>query len=93
VPLPDETARREILAVHTRDTPLSADVDLDALAAETAGFSGAQLESVVRDASMRAVREVAETVEPDSAAEHADRVTVTREHVEAALAAVDAQAG
>ena len=92
VPLPDEGARREILAVHTRDTPLTPDVDLDALAAETTGFSGAQLEALVRDAALRAVRAVAETVDPDAAGEHTDRVTVTREHVDAALAALDASA-
>jgi transitional endoplasmic reticulum ATPase len=92
VPLPDEAARREILAVHARETPLAADVDLDAVAAETAGFSGAQLEALVRDASLRAVREVVETVEPEEAGEHTDRVTVTREHVDAALAALRASA-
>jgi transitional endoplasmic reticulum ATPase len=92
VPPPDEAARREILAVHARETPLAADVDLDALAAETAGFSGAQLEALVRDASLRAVREVVETVEPEEAGEHTDRVTVTREHVDAALASLSASA-
>jgi transitional endoplasmic reticulum ATPase len=92
VPLPDEAARREILAVHARETPLAADVDLDAVAAETAGFSGAQLEALVRDASLRAVREIVETVEPEEAGEHTDRVTVTREHVDAALASLSASA-
>ena len=90
VPLPGATARREVLRVHTRDTPLATDVDLDAVAAETAGFSGAQLEALVRDASLRAVRAVAGTVDPETADEHTDRVTVTREDVEAALAALDA---
>ncbi|MEF8907814.1 MAG: AAA family ATPase, partial [Haloarculaceae archaeon] len=90
VPPPGEAARREILAVHTRDTPLTPEVDLDAVAAETAGFSGAQLEALVRDAALRAVREVAETVDPETAGEHADRVTVTRAHLDAALAALDA---
>ena len=90
VPPPDEAARREILAVHTRDTPLASGVDLDAVATETAGFSGAQLEALVRDAALRAVREVAETVDPEAADEQADRVTVTREHLDAARAALDA---
>jgi transitional endoplasmic reticulum ATPase len=65
-------------------------VDLDAVATETAGFSGAQLEALVRDAALRAVREVAETVAPEAADEQADRVTVTREHLDAARAALDA---
>ena len=37
VPPPDEAARLAILRVHTRRTPLSADVDLSLLAAQTAG--------------------------------------------------------
>ena len=89
VPLPGETARREVLAVHTRNTSLTAEVDLDTVATETAGFSGAQLEALVRDASLRAVRTVAGTVDPEAADEHTDQVTVTREDIEAALAALD----
>jgi transitional endoplasmic reticulum ATPase len=89
VPLPDEAGRREVLAVHTREMPLADDVDLDALAGETAGLSGAQVAALVRDASLRAVREVADAVAPEEAAAHADRVTVTREHVEAALSELD----
>jgi transitional endoplasmic reticulum ATPase len=85
VPEPDEAARREILAVHTRETPLGEDVDLDELAAETDGYTGADLESVMRTASMLAVRAVAEDVDPGAAADHADEVVVTREHVDAAL--------
>ncbi len=90
VPLPGEAARHKILAVHARETPLATDVDLDAVASKTAGFSGAQLEALVRDASLRAVREVAGTVDPDAAGEHTDRVAVTRDHVDAALAALEA---
>jgi transitional endoplasmic reticulum ATPase len=87
VPEPDEPARRAILAVHTRETPLAEDVDLDALAAETAGLSGAEVAALVREASVRAVREVAERVPPEAADSHADEVLVTGEHFAAALAA------
>jgi len=85
VPEPDETARREILSVHTQGKPLGPDVDLDGLAAETDGFSGAQLEGVVREASMRAISEVAVDVDAEQAAERAPAVTVGREHFRAAL--------
>jgi transitional endoplasmic reticulum ATPase len=91
VPTPDEAGRRKILSVHARGTPLAADVDLDALAAETAGYSGAQLEAVVRDATLRAIREVADEIEPESAANHTDAVLVRAAHFDAALAAVDAE--
>jgi transitional endoplasmic reticulum ATPase len=86
VPDPDEAARREILDVHAREKPLADDVDLDALAEETAGYSGAELESVLREASLRAIREVADGIEPEQAADRADDVLVERRHVEAALA-------
>ena len=89
VPEPDEDARREILAVHAEGKPLGADVDLDELATETEGLSGAQLEALVREASMRAISEVALDASPEEAAERADEVTITSEHVEAAIEAVE----
>jgi len=85
VPNPDEPARREILSVHTRGRPLGESVDLDALAAETDGFSGAQLEAVAREASLRAIREIATEISPEEADEHTDSVTISETHVEDAL--------
>jgi transitional endoplasmic reticulum ATPase len=55
VPTPDEDARLEILKVHTRRMPLK-DVNEKILAKETAGFSGADLEALVREAGMNAMR-------------------------------------
>jgi transitional endoplasmic reticulum ATPase len=89
VPRPDEAARREILAVHTRDRPLSPDVDIDWLAARTDGYSGADLEALVREASLRAIREVAEEVAPGEAADHTERVRIRRDHVEGVLSELD----
>lgn len=54
--LPQKQARREILQVHTRKTPLGEDVDLDKLAAMTAGFSGADIENLVNEAALHAAR-------------------------------------
>jgi transitional endoplasmic reticulum ATPase len=85
VPPPDEGERRAILEVHTRDRPLGPDVDLDRVAARTGGCSGADLEALVREASLRAIREVARDIDPGEASAHADRVSVRSEHVEAAL--------
>ncbi|WP_336003248.1 AAA family ATPase [Halorientalis halophila] len=89
VPTPDEAARREILAVHTRGKPLTDDVALDDLAAETEGFSGAELDALVRDASMRAIRAFAGEHGPAEATERADEVEIGPGHFEAALAATD----
>jgi transitional endoplasmic reticulum ATPase len=54
---PGEADRLAILHVHSRGRPFSTDVDLAKLAARTAGFSGAQLEKLLREAAMHAVRE------------------------------------
>jgi transitional endoplasmic reticulum ATPase len=84
VPEPDEAARREILAVHTRGKPLATGVDLDELAAETAGYSGADLEALVRGASMRAIREFAAEHGPKQANDRAEEVRISDEHFGAA---------
>ncbi len=56
VPAPDQKSRLEILKVHTKAVPLK-NVDLKALAEKTEGFSGADLESLVREAAMNSLRE------------------------------------
>ncbi|MEX2702354.1 MAG: CDC48 family AAA ATPase [Candidatus Baldrarchaeota archaeon] len=57
VPPPDRNARYEIFRVHTRNMPLSDDVDLKILADKTDGYSGADIEAVCREAGMSAMRE------------------------------------
>src|SRR5690606_33361648 len=51
---PELEAREAILKVHTRDKPLSDDVDLAALAADTPGFSGADLANLANEAALHA---------------------------------------
>ena len=93
VPDPDEAARREILDVHLDDRPLADDIDRDDLAARTEGYSGADIAAVVREASIRAIEDVAGAYEGEAANDHADEVVVTRDHFEAALARVGASGG
>jgi transitional endoplasmic reticulum ATPase len=85
VPDPDEAARREIFAVHTDGKPLDEDVDLDGLAADTENFSGAQVEALVREASMRAISDIATDATPEEASDRTDEVTIRREDFEAAM--------
>jgi transitional endoplasmic reticulum ATPase len=89
VPTPDVDARREILAVHTAGKPIGEDVSFDDLADRTDGFSGAELESLVRDASMRAIRQLADEVGPKAATERATEIEIGSAHFEAALSAVE----
>ncbi|MCX6814667.1 MAG: CDC48 family AAA ATPase [Candidatus Aenigmarchaeota archaeon] len=55
VPAPDEEARLEILKIHTKKMPLKG-VDLKPIAKETEGYSGADLEALVREAGLNALR-------------------------------------
>jgi transitional endoplasmic reticulum ATPase len=58
VGVPDESGRREILAIHTRGMPLGARVDLKELARTTYGFVGADLNALSREAAIEAVRRI-----------------------------------
>jgi len=57
VPNPDQAARERILEIHTEGMNLADAVDYETLARETAGFSGAQLESLATEAGMCAIRD------------------------------------
>ena len=86
--VPNEQGRREILDVHTRRMPLADDVDIDRLASRTHGFVGADLESLVTEAAMVALRRGRRE---DADAPITD-LQVTRADIEAAMAAVDPSA-
>ena len=53
---PDRKGRAKILEVHTRGKPLTRDIDLDALAGQTPGFTGADLSNLVNEAALLAAR-------------------------------------
>ncbi len=95
LPLPDTTARRAILAVHTRRMPLAADVDLAALADATEDFSGADIERLCRRAALLAMREIVARTE-HTRAEPAERdladLQIGRQHFDRALRELEAQA-
>lgn len=81
---PDQPGREHILKIHTRDMPLAKDVDLGAIAKETARFTGADLEDVVRRAGLVAIRRAGEQVKNVTAADFTEalkdsRATVTQE--------------
>ena len=56
VGLPDIRGREEILKIHSRDKHLADDVDLNSIAKGTPGFSGADLENLMNEAAILAVR-------------------------------------
>ncbi|KXB05179.1 hypothetical protein AKJ49_01345 [candidate division MSBL1 archaeon SCGC-AAA382A03] len=76
VPAPDKEARLEIFKIHTRETSISEDVDLQKLAEKTKGYSGADIAAVCKEAAMLALRDDIETD------------TVEKKHFEKALKSV-----
>ncbi|MDD7228138.1 MAG: ATP-dependent zinc metalloprotease FtsH [Firmicutes bacterium] len=74
VALPDRKGRTEILKVHARNKHLSSEIDLGALAKRTPGFSGADLENVLNEAAILAVRENKNEISMANLDEAIDRV-------------------
>jgi transitional endoplasmic reticulum ATPase len=62
IPIPDEATRIAIFKVHTQRMPLAKDVNLEELAKETEDYTGAEIENVVREAGMEAIRASRPTV-------------------------------
>lgn len=61
---PDDKARHEIFRIHTANKPLAGDVDLDKLAEDTEGFTGADIASVCNEATMLSIREYVNSGKP-----------------------------
>ncbi len=57
VPAPDEKARKEIFKIHLKKVPIEKEVDLDELIKKTEGFSGADIEGLVREAVLISLAE------------------------------------
>jgi transitional endoplasmic reticulum ATPase len=61
VPVPEKEGRLQILGIHTKNMPMDKSVDLKKIAEDTEGYTGADLESLAREAAMLALREDIET--------------------------------
>ena len=78
IPLPNASERAAILAVHCRGKKLAADVDLDAIARGTPGFSGADLANLTNEAAIFAVREGREVISAADFDAARDRIILGR---------------
>ena len=74
VDLPDKDGRLEILKLHLRNKPLAPGLDVDELARETFGLSGAHLESLCNEAAILALRKGAESIDREDMEEALDKV-------------------
>lgn len=71
---PDVKGREAILKVHTRNKPLAPDVDLETIAKSTVGFTGADLENLVNEASLLAARKNKKAITKDEIEEASIKV-------------------
>ena len=74
IDLPDIKEREAILKVHTKDKPLTDEVNLEVIAKETPGFSGADLSNVANEAALLAARRGLKGIGQSEMEDAADRV-------------------
>jgi cell division protease FtsH len=85
IPLPNLRERAAILSIHAKTKKLAPDVDLDAVARGTPGFSGADLANLVNEATIVAVREGRNQVVADDFWRARDRLVIGRREASNAL--------
>jgi cell division protease FtsH len=73
---PELAARKAILGVHTKGKPLASDVNLDVVAQNTPGFSGADLANLVNEAALSATRKARDNIAADDFAEAFDKIVL-----------------
>jgi len=76
IDLPDRRDRKLILETHFKDKPVSKDVDLDSLAAKTAGSSGADLANIANEAAILAARHNRKVIENDDVVAAFEKVAI-----------------
>jgi len=92
--VPDKDGRKQILEIHSRNMPLSENVDIKKYADRTHGFVGADLSLVAKEAAMHALRREFPNMNPDEtpSPEKLESLRVTAEDFESALKMVQPSA-
>ena len=81
---PDAQGREDILKVHSRNKPLGPDVDLKEIAKDTIGFTGADLENLLNEAALLAVRRKKKALTMQEISDATSRVEMGTEYSEKA---------
>ena len=76
IPAPDLKGRLDILKIHARDKKISDNVNLESIAEDTAGFTGAELANILNEAAIIATKNRHEDIENDDIEEAVKKVTV-----------------
>lgn len=74
IELPDMSGRREILDLYAKKVKIASDVNLQDIARGTTGFSGADLENLLNEAALHAVRNGRKEITPDDVEEARDKI-------------------
>jgi cell division protease FtsH len=74
IDVPDVRGRQEILKVHGRGRPMAPDCDLESIAKQTPGFTGAELANIINEAALLAVRRAHVLITQEDLEEAVDRV-------------------
>jgi transitional endoplasmic reticulum ATPase len=94
--VPDRNGRKEVLQIHTRGMPLLQDVNLDRLADITHGYTGADIESLCKEAAMKALKKVMPEIKKAKGSELSksilDKIKVTGEDFHDAMTRVEPSA-
>jgi len=80
---PSETARKEILRIHTRGMPLDKDVNFDEIAEKTIGYTGADLEVLCKEAGLKSIKPYfsqLKNLEEKIPTELLDKIKISRQH-------------
>ena len=85
IPLPNQSERMAILAIHGAGKQLATDVDLDAVSRGTPGFSGADLANLVNEAAINAVRADRDVLQAGDFDNALDRLLIGRRDTSNAL--------
>jgi len=76
IPAPDKKGRLEILKIHSKDKKLAENVNLESIAEDTAGFTGAELANILNEAAIIATKNEHEKIVADDIEEAVKKVTV-----------------
>ena len=89
IPAPDKKGRAEILKIHSKGKKLSEDIDLESIAEDTAGFTGAELANILNEAAIIATKCEHDKIEKDDIEEAVKKVTVGLEKKERVISDKD----
>ena len=89
IPAPDKKGRAEILKIHSKGKKLAEDIDLESIAEDTAGFTGAELANILNEAAIIATKCEHDRIEKDDIEEAVKKVTVGLEKKERVISDKD----